>query len=49
VSNYLGQLVDVFNFANNEANISVSDYNAGIYFVEVTTIQGKHTIKVVKE
>ncbi|NOR87907.1 MAG: T9SS type A sorting domain-containing protein, partial [Bacteroidales bacterium] len=49
VSNYLGQLVDVYSFMNEEANIDISNYDTGVYFVEVTTVVGKHTMKVVKK
>jgi hypothetical protein len=49
VSNYLGQLVEVFNFVTDKASINVSDYDNGVYFIEVTTISGKHTVKVIKE
>jgi len=49
ISNYLGQLVESFNFIGENANISISDYENGVYFVEITTVNGKHTIKIIKE
>lgn len=49
VSNYLGQLVEVYQMNETQSNIDMSQYNDGVYFLEVTTTGGVHTIKVVKK
>lgn len=49
VSNYLGQLVDVQNYMNNQISVDLSQYDNGVYFVEVSTKLAKHTVKVVKK
>jgi hypothetical protein len=49
VSNYLGQMIDSYSFMNDEVSVDVSNYENGVYFIEVTTIVGKHTVKVVKK
>ena len=49
VSNYLGQTVDVYQMMETQSNIDMSEYVDGVYFLEVTTAQGQHTIKVIKK
>ncbi len=49
VSNYLGQVVDVYTALGNEGQINVSQLDNGVYFLEVTTGLAKHTIKVIKK
>ena len=49
VSNYLGQVVDVYTSLGNNGQINVSQLDNGVYFLEVTTDLAKHTIKVIKK
>jgi hypothetical protein len=49
VSNYLGQIVDVHQMNETQSNIDMSQLENGVYFLEVTTAQGQHTVKVVKK
>lgn len=49
VSNYLGQVVDIYTTLGSEGQINVSQLDNGVYFLEVTTDLAKHTIKVIKK
>lgn len=49
VSNYLGQVVDVYTSLGTNGQINVSQLDNGVYFLEVTTDIAKHTIKVIKK
>jgi hypothetical protein len=49
VSNYLGQVVNVYQMNETQSNVDLSTYDDGVYFVEVTTTVGTHTVKVVKK
>lgn len=49
VSNYLGQVVDIYTSLGNNGQINVSQLDNGVYFLEVTTTLAKHTIKVIKK
>ncbi len=49
VSNYLGQVVHVYQMNETQSSVDLSTYDNGVYFVEVTTTVGTHTVKVVKK
>ena len=49
VYNCLGMLVEEIEMNSNEVEINVSDYNAGIYFVEVISEKGKFIEKLIIE
>ncbi len=49
ISNYLGQLVSSQEFRNQMINVDISDLQSGVYFVEINTENGIHTIKIVKK
>ena len=48
VYNTLGMLVEEIEVNSNDIEINVSDYNAGIYFVEVISEKGKFIEKFIK-
>ena len=48
VYNSVGVLVERIEVSNNETEINMSEYNTGIYFVQVNTENGTTTRKVVK-
>jgi len=49
VSNYLGQVVDVYQMNETQSNVDISQLENGVYIFDVTTEQGQHTIKVIKK
>ena len=48
VYNYLGILIEEIEINSNEIEINTSDYNTGIYFIEVVTENGSVTKKFAK-
>jgi hypothetical protein len=48
VVNYLGQTVQVFQMMETQPQIDLSPFDSGVYFLEVSTEEGQHTIKVMK-
>ena len=49
VLNYLGQTIDNINVAGMEVTINTSNYDAGIYFIQIETEKGISTQKIVIE
>lgn len=49
ITNYLGQIVATHQMMETQSSIDMSQFEVGVYFVEVTTTEGQHTIKVVKK
>jgi hypothetical protein len=49
VVNYLGQTVQVFQMMETQPQIDLSPFDSGVYFLEVSTEEGQHTIKVMKK
>ena len=49
IYNTLGMLVDEFEMNSDEIEINVSDYKSGVYFVEVSTINGSVIKKFIIE
>lgn len=49
VTNYLGQIVNVYEMNETQSSIDMSQLESGVYFIEVTTEASQHTIKVVKK
>ncbi|MBI9039421.1 MAG: T9SS type A sorting domain-containing protein [Bacteroidales bacterium] len=47
ILNYTGQFLTEYKFSNNEITINTSDYNSGIYFIQIETIKGISMKKLV--
>jgi hypothetical protein len=48
IINYLGQTVQVYQMMETQSPIDLSSFDSGVYFFEVSTENGQHTVKVVK-
>ncbi len=49
IYNTLGMLVDEIEMNSNEIEINVSEYNSGMYFIEVQTEEGNFVVKLIVE
>ena len=49
IYNHLGILVEEFEVNSNEIEINISNYNSGIYFVEINTEKENNIIKIIKK
>ena len=49
IHNYLGILIEEIEVNSNDIEINVSNYNSGVYFVEVVTEKGSLIKKIVVE
>jgi hypothetical protein len=47
IYNYLGILIDVIEANSDEIEINTSDYNTGIYIIDIQTENGKITKKII--
>ena len=49
VYNYLGMLIDEFEMSSDEMEINVSEYNSGVYFINISNEESNITKKIVVE
>ena len=49
IYNYLGILVDEIKTNSDEIEINVSNYNSGVYFVEINTDKENSIIRIIKK
>ena len=48
IYNYLGILVGEFEANSNEIEINISNYNSGVYFIEINTENGNNIKRIIK-
>ena len=48
IYNYLGMLMDEIGFDSDEMEINISDYNPGVYFINIKSEDGTQVAKIVK-
>ena len=47
IFNSVGQMIDVVNIENDNAQVSIENYSNGIYFVKATTTNGQVSVQKV--
>jgi hypothetical protein len=48
IYNYLGILIGEFEANSNEIEINISNYNSGVYFIEINTENGNNIKRIIK-